>query len=62
MGYEVRAVPCDACEATGKTLEFRRDHDGSDYLRPSDEPCFYCDGTGLMIVEVEPIEMEELPL
>jgi hypothetical protein len=58
---EARAMPCEACEGTGRRLYWRHDHDGSEYATKGVEPCLYCDGTGVKIITVEPIEEDELP-
>jgi hypothetical protein len=62
---EARALPCDCCEGSGWEPEWEESQDETghweDRYVQSDRPCSYCDGTGLMVIEVEPIEMEDLP-
>jgi len=48
---DVRVVACDACRAEGRTADF---YDGP-------MPCPVCEGTGGEVIEVQPVEMDDLP-
>ena len=51
---EVRLVLCSACGSEGRVI---RHFCGDDH---DEGPCPVCEGTGSEIVEVEPIDMEDL--
>jgi hypothetical protein len=52
-----RIVPCDACGTEGRIYrQGRHCWDEIDYGQ-----CPYCEGTGGEIIEVQPIDMEDLP-
>lgn len=58
---DVRIVLCGACGSEGRIYwrSYRCDEYGNEMERS--EPCNCCEGTGGEIIEVEPIELEDLP-
>lgn len=52
MTPEVTIVPCDDCGSEGRILRgWGNDPDPRDY-----GPCQTCEGTGMMLVELEEVE------
>jgi hypothetical protein len=62
---DVRIVGCEACGTEGRI--YVTDWSPGDWNEPGHwgerdtGPCPYCEGTGGEIIEVEPIEMDDLP-
>lgn len=61
---EFRIVPCDVCGTEGRIYEactiYDRDAGGHIPDQRDIGPCAECEGTGGMLIEVEPIELEDL--
>jgi hypothetical protein len=53
----LRVVPCEACGTEGRFYTSNgNDPDWTDHGE-----CPYCEGTGGELIEVQPIELEDLP-
>ena len=52
---DFRVVVCECCGGEGRDLT----NDGGPYDVDHGE-CFACEGTGLALIEVEPIELEDI--
>lgn len=52
---DVRLVLCEECHSEGRELT----NDGSPYDQDWG-PCLHCAGTGVAIIDVEPITMQDL--
>ena len=58
---DVRIVVCEACGGEGRRYVISGCERETGYPLEHDcGPCPYCEGTGGEIIEVEPIEMEDL--
>lgn len=59
---EFRIVPCDVCGTEGRIAHFTgwRIRPWGPEETGWEEPCAECEGTGGMLIEVEPIELEDL--
>ena len=59
LNPDVRIVPCDACGTEGRIYRTRSGHPNDpDWIDLG--PCDVCAGTGGMMIEVEPITLEDL--
>ncbi len=57
---DVRLKPCEDCQSEGRIIRAVSRHWG---LEPREEDCGecpVCEGTGMALVEVEPVEEEEI--
>lgn len=52
---DFRAITCECCGGEGRDL---RSDGGPDDIDNGE--CFACEGTGTALIEVEPIEMEDI--
>lgn len=62
---DFRVVPCEACGSEGRLYERHTWYDREYGYQDGEEdtgPCPYCEGTGGELIEVEPIEMEDLDM
>lgn len=57
---DVRLMPCEACGSEGRILRSASGRANDPYDRDCG-PCPECNGTGMALVEVEPIVPEECP-
>lgn len=58
---DIRAMPCECCyESSGRIYRYDPCPDDPYYMHDTGEPCPYCDGTGLELIEVAPIELSDL--
>lgn len=53
---DYRVVLCEACGSEGCVYHAYGNDPEADWI----EPCSYCEGTGGELIEVEPIEEEDL--
>lgn len=61
---DVRIVPCEACGTEGRIIRQSLYHSSAHVGAPDEVDhgeCPYCEGTGGELIEVEPIELEDLP-
>lgn len=56
---DVRLVNCEACGTEGRIIRERR-FPGCAPEEIDEGPCPYCEDTGGEIIDVQPIEMEDL--
>jgi hypothetical protein len=54
---DMRAMCCEACEGSGKELVWIDEEYGYHFIN---QPCPCCEGTGLEIIDVEPINEDDL--
>lgn len=56
---DVRCVPCDACGSEGRILRSASGRANDPYDRDCG-PCSVCDGTGMAVIPVEPIDAGDI--
>lgn len=61
LARETRTFGCEYCHGTGHRYVHAPSWDDPDYEHETNEPCGACYGHGAVEIDVEPIEMEDLP-